>query len=66
VKNDLAVSNPTWKSDGHGVLLHKNGQDRIKRVGSIWRSMSKTAKVETNNTVPILVPQTLPHLYIEE
>jgi hypothetical protein len=64
MKNDIAVSNPQWKSDGHGVLINSKG-DRIKRVGTIWCSLPKHIKVEAEKALPVLVPATLPHLYIE-
>jgi hypothetical protein len=65
MKNDVAVSNPQWKNDGHGVLVNAKG-DRIKRVGTTWRSFPKHAKVEAEKLIPVLSPEALPHLYIQE
>jgi hypothetical protein len=66
MKNDIAVSNPQWKNDQSGVLVHNNGRDKIKRIGTTWHSLPKNTKVKANEQVPMLMPETLPHLYIEE
>jgi hypothetical protein len=66
MKCDIAMSSPNWKNDQGGVLVHSNGRDRIKRIGTTWHSLSKNANVKSNEQVPVLVPETLPHLYIQE
>lgn len=65
MKNDIAVSNPNWRNDGNGVLSDKAG-NKIRRIGKIWRSLAKHVKAETERAVPMLSPEILPHLYIQE